>query len=156
MTNGILNKLQKGFTLVELLVSMGILAVIFAISTINLSNIIPSTSQTTTLDILISDIRAQQTQAMTTDSSFGVHFEGTSYTLFKGTTYSSLDPANFVVNLDPTVTITNILFPGNQIVFSPGSGNVAGYVLGSDSISLTNSGGAGTKQLKINQYGATY
>lgn len=146
-------KLQVGFTLVELIVSMGILAVIFAISTIVLSSVIPNTSQSNAVDFLISDVRTEQTQAMTNDSSYGIHFETTSYTIFKGTTYSASDPENYVVNLDPTLAIANVSFSGSQIVFSPGSGNVTS---GNGSLDLQNTQTGKITNIKINQYGATY
>lgn len=146
----------KGFTIVELLVSMGILAVIFAISTITLSTIIPNTSSSTSTDTLMSDLRSQQTMAMSNDSYYGVHFETNSYTLFKGNTYDPSNVSNFSVALDPTVTFANITLPGNQIVFTPGSGDVAGYLGGFDSFQIKNIQTGKTTDLRINTYGATY
>lgn len=149
-------KFHRGFTLVELLVSMGILAVVFAISTIALSSIIPNTSQSNARDSLISDIRSQQTQAMTNDASYGILFENTSYTLFKGAVYSASDPNNYVVNLDPSLLINDVTFNGKQIIFSPGTGDVSGYIQGSDGMTITNSQTGINTNIKINKYGATY
>lgn len=147
---------NSAFTLVELLVSIGILLIIFAISTVALSGVIPSTSQSTVYDSLISDVRLQQTQAMTNDSYYGIHFAGTSYTLYQGTTYTPSDPSNYVVNLDPTVNFSAITFPGNNLSFSPGSGDVTGYVSGNDSLTIRNVQTGTVTQVKINRYGATY
>lgn len=141
--------------MVELLVSMGVLAVIFAISTIALSGVIPNTSQNTTYDVLISDIKAQQTRAMSTNSSFGVYFGTDSYTLFKGNSFTG-GTDKFVVTLDPTITLTNVTFPDSQLVFSPGSGDVTGYTQGSDSLDITNTQIGKVTPLKINKHGATY
>ena len=146
----------RGFTLVELLVSIGILAVIFAMSSIVLSRVLPSTSQSTTFDTLISDLRTQQSQAMSTDAFYGIYFGSNSYTLFSGAAYNPSSPSNFVVTLDPTVNFTNITLPGNVLVFSPGSGDVNGYLSGSDSVNITNSQTNQVTVVKINQYGATY
>lgn len=148
--------MNKGFTLVELLISMAILMVIFAISTIAFSGIIPSTSQGTTYDSLISDLRLQQTQAMTTNSYFGIYFGTTSYTLFKGAVYSSSDSSNYVVSLDPTINLTSILFPGNEVVFLPGSGDIQGYVAGSNGVTISNMQTGKATPVKINIHGATY
>jgi prepilin-type N-terminal cleavage/methylation domain-containing protein len=149
-------KLQRGFTLVELLVSMAVLAIIFGISSIALSGILPSTSQSTASDVLISDIKTQQSQAMSTDSGYGIHFEANSYTLFTGEVYVQNAPTNFVVNLEPTVSFSDITLPGNVLVFSPGTGDVEGYTAGNDSFSLKNSQTNKITNIKINQYGATY
>lgn len=153
---GIKWQIQKGFTLVELMVSMAILGVLFAISSIVLSTVLPSTSQSTTNDILVSDIKAQQTQAMSNDSSYGIHFETTSYTLFKGSIFNPGDSSNFVVDLDPTVKFSNSLWPGSVIVFLPGSGDIAGYTKGSDSIDISNTQTNKITTIKLNIYGATY
>jgi len=157
--------MKKGFTVVELLVSMGILMVLFALTTINLTRLPSSTSQSSSYIRLTSDLRGQQTEAMVGyDSatppvggvSYGVHFETASYTLFNGSDYSPDDPSNFVVNLDPYLTFTGINFPNSQVVFDTGSGDIAGYVAGSDSVSITNSLTSEVKTLRLNKYGATY
>lgn len=149
-------RLQNAFTLVELLVSIGVLAVIFAISSIVLSTVIPSTSQSTANDVLISDIKSQQSLAMSNDSAYGIHFETNSYTLFRGLSYNPNDSSNFVVNLDPTVRFANVTWPGNVLLFGAGTGDVSGYVVGSDSFDLTNSQTNKITTIKLNQYGATY
>jgi len=157
--------MKKGFTVVELLVSIGILTVLFALTTINLTRLPSSASQSSIYDRLASDLRGQQTKAMVGyDSaappvggvSYGVHFETTSYTLFNGSDYSSGDPSNFVVNLDPNLTFTEIKFPNSRVVFDAGSGNIAGYTVGSDSVSITDSLTGEVKTLRLNKYGATY
>lgn len=157
--------MKKGFTVIELMVSIGILTILFAFTTINITRLPSNAAQGASYDRIISDIRSQQTKAMTSydpalapvgGKSYGVHFESSTYTIFTGTTYSPSDTSNFIVELDPNVTITNVSFPNSQIVFTPGSGDVSGYVSGSDSISITNSTNGQEKTLKINKYGATY
>ncbi len=147
------SKLLHGFTVVELLVSMGILAILFALTTINLGRLPSANSQAAAIDILISDIRSQQTLAMSTNSSYGVHFESGSYTLFTGSSYSPGNPTNFSVNIDPGLAFVNITFPGNSIVLSPGSGEVVG---GGGSFTIENSQINQNQVVNINKYGATY
>lgn len=147
---------QSAFTLVELIVSLAVLAVIFAISSITISTILPSTSQSTASDVLMADIKAQQSLSMSNDSFYGVHFETDSYTLFTGAVYSVSAPSNFVVNLDPTVRFANVTFPQNNLVFMPGSGDINGYAVGNDSFSIINTQTNKVTSIKLNQYGATY
>lgn len=149
-------KMNKGFTLIELLVSFAILIVLFALVTINISPLPSNTLQVTNLDMLLSDIRSQQTWAMSNDSSYGVHFESGSYTLFKGSSYMEGTSTNTVINLDPGIIFSNITLPNSVIVFSPGSGDVTNYFAGQDSFTINSSVTNKSTVIKINKYGATY
>ena len=157
--------MKKGFTVVELLVSIGILMVLFALTTINLTGLPSSASQSSSYDRLVSDLRSQQTMAMigydaavppAGGVSYGVHFESNSYTVFTGLSYSSINPSNFVVRLDPNLTFKDIKFPGSQVVFETGTGDITGYVVGDDSVSITDAVTGGIKTLRLNKHGATY
>lgn len=148
---------QKGLTIIELMVAIGILTILFALSTINLSRLPSTTAQSSSYDLLISDLRSQQTKAMAGSmaESFGIHFESTSYTLFEGEVYSESDPGNFVVTLDPNLSFTASSFAadssGSFVVFSSGSGDLAS----SGSITITNSFTGDVRTVNLNKYGAT-
>lgn len=133
---------MKGFTVIELMVSMGILAILFALTMINLGRLPSSSSQAATIDVLTSDIRSQQTESMAGNLVSGIHFGTTSYTL---------TPSNFVVNLDPGLSFTDISFPGENLNFSAGSGETT-----AGSFSIVNDQINQTKVININKYGATY
>jgi len=155
----------RGFTIVELMVSMGILTILFALTTINITRLPSSTSQTSSYDRLVSDLRSQQTKAMvgynsatgaTGGSAYGIYFyfdaaanSYHSYILFTGPNYSS-GTDYYPVDLDPNLTFTGITFPDLQVVFATGSGDTA-----SGSASITNSLTGEVKTLKLNKYGAT-
>lgn len=149
-------KFIRGFTLVELMVSMGILVLLFALSSVNVSQLPSNTLQETNLDILISDIRSQQTLSMSSGFSYGIHFESDGYTMFKGNTYTQGLPTNTVVPLDQGIVFTDITFPDSTIIFSPGSGDVSNYISGQDSFSIKSDATNKTTVVKINKYGATY
>jgi prepilin-type N-terminal cleavage/methylation domain-containing protein len=149
-------KFIRGFTLVELLVSMGILALLFGLSSVNVSQLPSNTLQSTNLDTLISDVRSQQTLSMSSDSSYGIHFESGSYTMFKGSSYTQGLSANTVITLDPGIIFTNITFPNSVVIFSPGSGDVTGYVADQDGFTIKSNTTGKSTVVKINKYGATY
>ncbi len=153
MTN---DRHQYGFTLVELLVSIAILAVLFAITTINISPLPSNTLQSANLDTLLSDIRSQQTWSMSDDSSYGIHFGTDSYTLFKGDTYVEGVSTNTVINFDSGIVFSEVTFPNSVIVFSPGSGDITNYITGQDSFILASLATNKSTVIKINKYGATY
>lgn len=135
-------KLNRGFTIIELMVSIGILAILFALTTINLGRLPSATSQGATIDTLMADMRSQQTLAMAGNTSAGIHFDSTSYTLI---------PSNFVVNLDPGFTFTSISFTNGNLNFAAGSGETT-----AGSFTITNGQINQTQVVNINKYGASY
>jgi prepilin-type N-terminal cleavage/methylation domain-containing protein len=122
---------QKGFTIIELIITMGILAIITSLATINLLNAQHIASIDSTTTTLISDLKQQQLKAMVGDTEgrvaadqYGIHFDADKYVLFHGS-YDPTDTSNFVVELEGTLSFTNISGDGN-IIFSQGSGESSG------------------------------
>jgi len=104
---------KPGFTLTELVIIMGILLSLFALTTGASFSTIAQSQSGTTAQTIIADLRATQTKAMTgtTPSTtpvagWGIYFEADRYTIFAGTTYLPGAPSNTVVTLPTNVTIT--------------------------------------------------
>ncbi len=119
---------RPGLTLVELLVVMGVFAIIFSFATINLLKPQKKASVDAAASTLVSDIKQQQAKAMASDSGgssnlqdHGIYFENNRYTLFQGLSYQAANPLNFSVELSPNTIILNNL-PSSQIVFSKNTG----------------------------------
>jgi len=155
-----MKKNLAGFTLPELIVVLGILMILLSLSTVNLLTIYGKTSLSTKTSILISDIKQQQLKSMLGDTegetladSYGIYFEQNRYILFKGTSYSASDPLNFALNLESDLQFSNITFPQSQIVFSQGSGEVAGYTSDLDTVTLTNIRTSDSQTVELNRYG---
>jgi len=154
---------QRGFTIPELLITMGIIAILFGFISINLIHLQRRSYLTTTVDTLISDLYSQQNKAMVGDtqgsgaiSAHGVYFESNRYVLFRGSSYNPLDTSNFPVNLDPSLTFSSITFlscPSCNVIFSKISGET-GLMSGSNTVTLTDSTNNEQKILEINKYGA--
>src|SRR3990167_7972220 len=101
----------NGFTLIEILLVMAIIAIITSYATINLLRPQISASLESTTTQISSDIKGQQLKSMAGDSEgagtsqiYGVRFEADRYILFRGA-YPS--PSDFTVNLEPSVLIVN-------------------------------------------------
>lgn len=159
---GFINKHFKsaGFTLMELIVVMAIIFTISGFVTISLVNQQRTTSLNSSIDVLIADISSQQTKAMSgvsdsasSASNYGIYFLEDRYILFKGTSFSEGDPANFTVMLDKDIGFSNITFPGNIIIFSSLSGEITGFLEGSNSIIVQDSSGGEGRTITINRYG---
>jgi len=151
-------KREMGFTLIELIVGMTIVLTIFGLTFINFTPLPSRTSSSASSFTILSDIKAQQTRAMSGDaegavqSDYGIHFENTSYTLFTGPSYVPGASGNFSVEFtDANLSFTGVTFPNSSIVFAKGSGETI-----PGSFEITNSLTGEVKTFNLNKYGATY
>lgn len=152
--------MQKGFTLIEILLVMAIISILFAISIVNLNTLQQNTYQNTSEELLLSDLKLQQLKSMTGDNNnsstfetFGIYFGNNSYTLFRGATYSAADVENFTIELNPNLTFSNVEFANSQIVFEKNSGEIIGFTDGSDTITINNSITGTNAVITLNKYG---
>ena len=151
--------IQKGFTLPELIITIGILSILFGFVSINLIHLQRRSYLTATVDTLVSDLYSQQNKAMVGDtegsgaiSAHGVYFETNRYTLFRGSSYPPLGTSNFVINLNPSLTFSSITFPSSSVIFSKGTGET-GLISGSNTVTLTDSTNNEQKIIELNKYG---
>jgi prepilin-type N-terminal cleavage/methylation domain-containing protein len=143
---------QVGFTLIELLLVISIIGILFGLTTINLVNAQTSTSIVTSKNMLIADLKSQQTKAINGidgSGSFGVHFSSNNrYTLFRGASFAGASSI-FSVSIDG-----NISFSGNDIIFSPVTGEIQGFSnTAPPTITVANTVGLGQKVIIFNRYG---
>lgn len=153
-------KTSKGFSFIEIILAIGVLTTLFAIITINLISASRRVYNDTTTAVLISDLRTQQVKAMIGDtektgesSMYGVYFGTDRYTLFRGNSYSVGNPTNFVITLPGGAEFSNILFPNFEIVFASGSGEIAGFSSGLNSVTIINTSENIQKNVTLNRFG---
>lgn len=144
---------KRGFVFIELIVVLGILSVLISIAVVSISNSRRRATLTASVDTLVSDIKSQQTKAMTGLSDEGVRFETTHYVLFDGATYSSSDPSNFTVPLDERANFSVINVPNARIVFASRSGEILEFSPQEHSVTLTQLDSNDTKTIQFNRYG---
>ena len=149
--------LLPGYTLVELIVIMSILATLFGLVTINLNYAQRKATIETVLTSLLTDIKQQQLKAMVGDTEgrgttdyYGVYFEANRYTLFHGSTYNPNDAANFTVNIDQNLQVQNI---GKTIVFNKLGGDVVGYSSSANTITILDTSNNSSRTITYNQLG---
>lgn len=150
---------EAGYTLTEVLIMIGIFAILSSFAVTNLLRPQSKVSIDSTVNTLIADLRNQQLKAMVGDaestgtaSAYGIYVETTKYTVFKGSTYVSSDSSNFIVNMEPTISLSTTL-PSSQIVFSRVNGEVSGFTSGSNTITIINSTTNTQKTITLNRYG---
>lgn len=151
--------LKPAFTIVDLLLVMGLVAIAFSLTSVNLLGLQNKPSLSALVQKLIVDLKSQQNRAILGDASggtaayaWGVYVEASRYTLFRGTTYVVSDPYNFVVAADPNMTLATS-FANNTIVFNKRSGEVDNYSQGADSVTVTNTASGESKTVTLNSLG---
>lgn len=126
---------RQGFTIIELIVALGIFATLTAIGYIRSVDIERRAPIGATVDTLIADLRGMQTKAMT-----GAYQN--SYTI---SIPSYPAPANISISTT---------FPGSVIEFVKGSGDIAGFIAGENTVTITQTLTGESKTISINRYGA--
>lgn len=149
---------NQGFGLLEIIVSVTITSILFALVVINLLGVKQKVSLTTTVDTLITDLRNQQLKTMVGDTggnstveNFGIYFDTDRYTLFHGN-FVSGNPSNFTTTLGDNIVFGNISFPAMQVVFASGSGEIVGAT-GNNTIIIQNTQTQEQKTVTVNKYG---
>jgi prepilin-type N-terminal cleavage/methylation domain-containing protein len=153
-------KMQKGFSLIEMLVVFGILMTFITIGTMNLFGLANKTFQNKTYTALASDIKAQQVKAMNGDTdgsyattNYGIYFQSDKYTLFKGNNYSANDVYNHVITLPNDTKLSNITFTNSQIVFASGSGELINFSSSHNGLQILSTSNNTSKPFSINRFG---
>jgi len=144
---------QRGFTLIELIVVMSIIGILLGLTSINLARSQQTASLTSAGEMLIADLRQQQLKSMIGDTegrpasdSYGIHFDPNKYVLFHGTTYSSSDTSNFVINLDSNMQFNN---SNVDIIFS----KLSGEIVTDTTIDLQDNTNSNLKRIHLNAFG---
>ena len=156
-------KLQpKGFTMVEILITIGMAGILMGLATINLMRTERTTSVATVTETFMADAKSQQVKAMngatalpSSGESYGIHIDSDKYTLFHGTTYDpSNHTTNFIIPMDNNI-ILSTTFHDRNIVFDQLSGEITTFSSSAKTDSVTFTSGTGNVQKKIifNQYG---
>ncbi len=154
------NKSQKGFTLIELMLVSALGAILVGLVVFNLLRFQNSSSAQVNTDTLVSDLKSQQIKAMlgntegrNANDSYGIYFLSDRYVLFHGNTYVSTDSSNFAVKLPSNLVVQSTTFPSNTIVFTKLSGEIPGFVNGSNTVTLRAVNINKTMVLTLNRYG---
>lgn len=150
--------MKKGFTLIELVVVMGIFALIAGISSVGFFTTYAQSNLGAAEDVLMADLKTAQSRAMSGLGQNGASLPGWGlkitgsgeYKIFPGTTYDSSNTGNLATTLAQGVTISTTL-PTSQIAFTRSSGEVVSFVNNQNTITLTS--GNLSKIITLNAYG---
>ena len=151
--------MRAGFTMVELLLIMGIFAILASLTSISFFGSLKVANLDQTYQVLIADLRQTQANAMSgLTSSSGTYLAGwgikilpNSYIIFPGTSYVEGFSGNRIVTLTDDVSLSST-FASSQVVYESGSGDIQNYNNGANSITIQS--GASLKTVNLNRYGA--
>ncbi len=124
------NRFNGGFTLIEILVVIGMLSIVGGLSLVMTLDTYRAYFFKNDRDILVSALHKARSQsinnmclgACTGGKPHGVHIESGNYTIFQGITYSASDPINEKLGGGNAATTVSGL---TDVVFTPLTGAVA-------------------------------
>lgn len=150
----------RGFTMIDFLVAVAVFLSVTGLISINLLSSQHKVNLTSAVDILVADLAGQQLKAMSGDTegrgvndAYGIYFGTTSYTVFHGLAYNPGDSSNFTVNLPVGITLANVTWPTNMVIFGKGSGEVVGWSGSTNSLQITSVSDGRTKTITVNRLG---
>ncbi len=105
---------KKGFTVVEILVAVSILALILSVVMPSFSKFRDTQALKTTAEDVFSAIDKARgnTLASVNSSEYGVHFQSDKVVIFKGTVYLPSDSSNQSISIFSPATISNVTLGG--------------------------------------------
>jgi prepilin-type N-terminal cleavage/methylation domain-containing protein len=154
--------LHKGFTFIELLLVMSVVAILTSMVSLALVNSRSSTSLETVTATFMADFKNQQTKAMTGDTEgqgvpdhYGIHISPQAYTMFRGSSFAAQAESNFLVPMEDTIRITTT-FSDDILHFATQSGEMSNFISGQNTITFSDSATTKQKILHVNKYGSIY
>ncbi|SRR5258706_14326707 len=150
--------MEQGFTIIELLLVMGIAAILLSFISINLIKAQQTTNISTAIDTMVADMKSQQIKAMngnstdgTAVSSFGITLNNSSYTLFQGES-DPHDSTDYDHAIDGVTASLSPAGYNKMLVFEKLTGEIKSY-LPLTTITVKNTIGTEQKTITVNKYG---
>lgn len=153
---------SSGFTLIEVLLVIGLLTLLLSLGIVSFGQTNTRLRLESSTSQIVSLLTEARTKAMITDtegqptsSVYGVHFEADKSILFRGSSFDSQNPNNFVIPADKVTILPNlpcgVPTDCHNVIFTRVSGEVIGFDPVLNWLCLT-SGSSSTK-LAINFLG---
>lgn len=152
--------MKRGYTLIELLLVIGLLAILLSLGGVVFSNFVRQDqvqSEAEKIQNLIQEARVRTVSGYTLGGelslNFGVYFDSDRYILFPGLIYSAEDDRNQVFLLPSGWRFSPIFFPGGSVVFEKVSGEVGNYDPAQNFVTLVDSRSGQAKKITVNRLG---
>ena len=121
----------RGFTLVEIIIAIGIIVTLASIVALNLGTFRETQGISNASDEIIALVNQARSRTLAADggTNYGVHFDTQDAVLFAGSSYTPDTTGNITVTLDPSVEIDSVDLAGGgqDVVFDMLTGETEEY-----------------------------
>ncbi len=113
------NIVMKGFTLIEVIISIAIIAVLSGIVVNSFQTAKLKKQQQGIVQSIVSYLEKQKSdaQAGKDGSNYGVRFNSVDFVMFKGNSYATTTESNIIVAIDPQFTLSETITNSQNIIF---------------------------------------
>jgi len=118
--------MKKGFTLIEILISIGVISVLAAIAVFNFGNTRTQKILHITANNIVFALEESKSNALAgkNGENQGIYISSDSYTQFGGSTYSEGESGNVKTTIDSNISLSTTA-SSNSIIFARISGDVS-------------------------------
>lgn len=149
-----------GFTLVEMMLTMGIIAILATISSMLLSGLIPRSSLVSATEQFTAEVKQHQYKAMigenlgvdSDDRNKGIKIEPHQYIFFEGEVFNPSAETNYAVLLEEPLSIESN-FADQTLIFEKGSGEILNFNPDLNTITISNASNNDSVSITFNEYG---
>ncbi|MDO8530543.1 MAG: type II secretion system protein [bacterium] len=151
-------KSSTGFTLIEVLIAVGILAIILSLGLFISFDFYRGYSFRAEKSVIVSVLQKARNQALNNISQarHGVRFENSPalrYIIFEGSTYDQNSASNIIINASYGISITNPAPLPFDVIFDQLNGNCISSNCSSGPLAITVSDGVKSYDITINSEG---
>ncbi len=145
--------MKKGFTILELLIVLGIMALLVGVIFSAFINVRKGNALQNDTDVIVETLRQARSQTLSSQNQmqYGVHLASTQITLFTGASYSAGNATNqnIPLNASDTVLTITLVGGGSDVVFA----RLSGETTQSGTVVLSSSSTGKTKTITIYKTG---